>query len=214
MGTDYYLYSYRNTDVPLHISQCKVFLYLFVRGTVSHISEFCLDVVRQEVQASRPPDCVVILCGINDLKQIVSNPITSSSPARTFREKLDKLLVDIRELCGPGTRVVLPALPMQMIHYNSPVNIFPLSFFLDTIVGFWESQKKVVVDAFPSEDVMYVPLSGAELHSWYHRSDEDDDKEEAPRSLTAADGVHPNTKCYSKWASSVARFVYSKTTKS
>lgn len=46
-------------------------------GTVPLIQEFCLGVIRDECESGRPPDCVVVLCGINDLKQWVSNPFRS-----------------------------------------------------------------------------------------------------------------------------------------
>ena len=71
-------------------------------------------------------------------------------------------------------------------------------------MGFWESQKKVVVDNFPSSDVMFVDLSRREIEEWYRSSNE----EGGTKSLMAADGVHPNAKCYAKWAESVARRVH------
>lgn len=180
-------------------------------GTVFHIRELCLPVLEQEVKAGRAPDCVVILCGLNDLKKLVSNPLKPLTP-KDFRGLLNDLIVEIR-LLSPGTKVVLPALPTQMIHYNSPLNIFPLLFFIDIVVGFWESQKKVVVDTFPSNDVMYVPLSKAELASWYAPSMEIGPKEDVRTAieegaLIAIDGVHPNARCYSRWAQTVGQYLF------
>jgi lysophospholipase L1-like esterase len=180
-------------------------------GTVVHIRDLCLPVLEQEVQAGRAPDCVVILCGLNDLKKVVANPLKPLTP-KDFRGLLNDLILEIRRL-SPGSKVVLPALPTQMIHYNSPLNIFPLLFFIDMVVGFWESQKKVVVDTFPSNDVMYVPLSKAELESWYAPSMKSDVKENMLKAmeegaLIAIDGVHPNARCYSRWGQSVGRYLF------
>ena len=169
-------------------------------GTVSHIHHFCMDVVRQEVAKNRAPDCVVILCGTNDLKLFVANPFRSMS-SRAFRQKLADLVVEIRQM-SPGAKIILPAIPTQMFRANSPLNIFPLAFFLDAMVSFWESQKKAVVEAFPSDDVMYVALSGNELKSWYDGGED--------RSLIAADGVHPSAECYTRWGQSVARNIFKK----
>ncbi len=180
-------------------------------GTVVHIRDLCLPVLEQEVQAGRAPDCVVILCGLNDLKTVVANPLKPLTP-KDFRGLLNDLILEIRRL-SPGSKVILPALPTQMIHYNSPLNIFPLLFFIDMVVGFWESQKKVVVDTFPSNDVMYVPLSKAELESWYAPRMKSGMKGNVLKAmeegaLIAIDGVHPNARCYSRWGQSVGRYLY------
>ena len=105
-----------------------------------------------------------------------------------------------------------------MFHFNSPLDVFPLGIFLDTIVGFWEYQKKAAVEDFPSDDVMYVPLSREEIDQWYQAIDDADtafvEIGEGKRkaiiddgSLIALDGVHPSSKCYAKWAESVALYV-------
>jgi lysophospholipase L1-like esterase len=167
-------------------------------GLVPDINEFCFGVIREETAQGRPPDVVVIICGINDLKQFVTKPWGAYS-ARSFRRSLAKLITDIREI-SPGCKVLLPGLPTQMFRKNSPLNIFPLAFFLDTIVGFFDSQKKLVADCFPSKDVMYLGLSAREIADWYH---------DESKSLIAADGVHPNKRCYALWAEFMAKGLYS-----
>jgi lysophospholipase L1-like esterase len=166
-------------------------------GLVPDINEFCFGVIREEAAQGRPPDVVVIICGINDLKQFVTKPWGAYS-ARSFRRSLAKLITDIREI-SPGCKVLLPGLPTQMFHKNSPLNIFPLAFFLDTIVGFFDSQKKLVADCFPSKDVMYLGISASEIADWYH---------DEHTSLIAADGVHPNKRCYALWAEFMAKGLY------
>jgi lysophospholipase L1-like esterase len=166
-------------------------------GLVPDINEFCLGVIQEETAQGRPPDVVVIICGINDLKQFVTKPWGAYS-ARSFRRSLAKLITDIREI-SPGCKVLLPGLPTQMFHKNSPLNIFPLAFFLDTIVGFFDSQKKLVADCFPSKDVMYLGISASDIADWYH---------DESKSLIAADGVHPNKRCYALWAELMAKGLY------
>jgi lysophospholipase L1-like esterase len=176
-------------------------------GTVAHVQTFCLDVLRQEMACGHPPDLVVLLCGINDLKQFVSNPFESVSP-KDFRRRLSRLVSETRRIC-PNTKVAIPALPTQMFHFSSPLNIFPLALFLDFVCGIWESQKKAVVENISSKDVIYVDLLPSEIHSWYKDKswlkEEDDSSECRSGSLIAADGVHPSARCYEKWAEYVAR---------
>jgi lysophospholipase L1-like esterase len=166
-------------------------------GLVPDINEFCLGVIQEETAQGRPPDVVVIICGINDLKQFVTKPWGAYS-ARSFRRSLAELITDIRKI-SPGCKVLLPGLPTQMFHKNSPLNIFPLAFFLDTIVGFFDSQKKLVADCFPSKDVMYLGISASDIADWYH---------DESKSLIAADGVHPNKRCYALWAEFMAKGLY------
>jgi lysophospholipase L1-like esterase len=167
-------------------------------GDTQLIEDFCLDLIKEEVVKGRPPDIVVILCGINDLKYYVSNPFQAAGP-RAFRARLKHLIGKIKEL-APHCKVILPSVPTQMVHKNSPLNIFPLSFFLDAVVGFWDSQKKLVADTFPSRDVMYLWSGPGEVFDWYHVHEDD---AEDDNSLIAADGIHPNAKCYAMWANSL-----------
>ena len=164
-------------------------------GDVKLIDEYCLGVIEEECAQGKPPDLVVIICGPNDLKAFVSNPLKSASP-REFRKRLTTLITKIRTL-SPNATILLPSLPAQMIHRHSPLNIFPLSFFLDTVVGIWESQKKLVADKFPSRRVLYLGLSPSEIYDWYQAN------EHEHKTLIAADGVHPNARCYAFWATNL-----------
>jgi len=172
-------------------------------GDAAHIQHFCLDIIEEEVANGRFPDVVVILCGMNDLKNYISNPFRYPGP-RTFRTRLKGLIAEIKKL-APNTKVVLPSVPTQMFRKNSPLNVIPLNFFLDTIVGFWDSQKKLVADLFPSRDVMYFFVTPGEVFDWYKVIEEEADAQEGGDSLIAADGIHPNAKCYAMWASSLGK---------
>jgi len=164
-------------------------------GDVDDIRHFCGEVVKEEAEKGDPPDIVVVICGINDLKKAISNPVKSKSGARGFQSSMQDLIRDIRQY-APNACIVFPALPVQMFHKNSVVNIFPLSFVLDTIVGFWEGQKKLVADTSPSS-VMYLGLTAREILSWCNSND---GEEGVDTMLIASDGVHPNKRCYTKWA--------------
>ena len=196
-------------------------------GDIPEIRKYCLGVIEEEVQNGRVPDVVVLLCGANDMKYFLSNPFDRSRWPRAFRSKLTSFLEEIRDL-APNTTIALPAFPTQMFHKNSPLNVFPLGLLIDSMVGFFDSQKKFVADCFPSEGVFYVGLSPREVGRWYddgkpeHEDRFDvqvtindllediesfDEARESNHqnsvSLIAADGVHPNARCYTKWASAI-----------
>lgn len=178
-------------------------------GDTEIIHKYCLGVVKEEVDAGRPPDVITLLLGINDFKYFMSsNPLWGHSPGpRGFRIRLKELIMEIHDL-APGCTVVLPSVPTQMFHRNSPLNIFPLNFFVDTLIGFWDSLKSqlaveinreytISTDRTPAGRVLYLPTSTNEIKQWY--ADGADD------GLIAADGVHPNARCYAKWAASCGR---------
>jgi len=196
-------------------------------GDVQQIHTYCLGVIQEEVERGKTPDVVVILCGANDIKSFLSNPLKRSNWPRGFRPKLKHLLEAIRDL-APNATIVLPAFPTQMFHKNSPLNVFPLGLLLDSMVGFFDSQKKFVADAFPSKGVYFMGVSPREVSQWYH--DDEGEREDIfdvqatvtsllediekfheganqyqynTTSLIAADGVHPNARCYTKWANTL-----------
>lgn len=180
-----------------------------VGGDAKDIRDNCLDVVREEVENGRSPDLVMIICGINDLKRFATNPLKNAGP-KEFRARMTNLVSEIREL-SPGTKVVLPSIPTQMFRKDSPLNIFPLVFFLNTVVGFWDSQKKLVAKKFPPGEVSYIGLDPNEVYDWYMSdpskygvpSDLDGDGMD-DTTLISRDGVHPNARCYAFWGASLA----------
>jgi lysophospholipase L1-like esterase len=197
-------------------------------GDAQHIHDFCLDVLREEVRHGRPPQLVVLLCGINDLKLYISKPWLGGNPGpRVFRDRLETLSDAIHSF-APDATIVLPAIPTQMFHKNSPLNIFPLNFVMDSLIGFWDSVKMGVADrVLNGEDVFASPTSGSKsgkkgrviysriepnkILSWYNQPNPLQDlpmplshvhpQEEG---LIASDGVHPNAKCYALWAQTLA----------
>ncbi|CAB9525756.1 expressed unknown protein [Seminavis robusta] len=178
-------------------------------GDIENIRKYCLGVIEEEISAGRTPDAVVILCGANDMKYCLSNPLQRYNWPKAFRSKLKKLIEDIQAM-APEVTIILPALPTQTFHKNSPLNVFPLGFLVDSMMGFWDSQKKCVADSFDSIGVQYIGLSPREVGNWYKVSHEPhDNKPSPPRAVTllAQDGVHPNARCYTNWAQAIGRKV-------
>ncbi|KAG7351318.1 GDSL-like lipase/acylhydrolase family protein [Nitzschia inconspicua] len=201
-------------------------------GNAQHIQDFCLEVLKDEVEQGRPPQLVVVLCGINDLKLYMSKPWWGGNPGpRAFRQRL-RTLIDSIHAFAPEATIVLPAIPTQMFHKNSPMNIFPFNFVMDSLIGFWDSQKMGVANrVLDGEDDIFAPATFSNLGAgksqkgrvlyirtepndvlkWYNlpnplgepptSSSLDHRKDEG---LIAADGVHPNAKCYALWAKTLA----------
>lgn len=165
-------------------------------GDLKWIEDLCFEVIEDEVQHNRIPDVVVILCGPNDLKYFVSNPFQAAGP-KVFRARLRYLIKRIKEV-APNATIVVPSFPTQMFHKKSPLNIFPLNIFLDSVIGFWDSQKKMVTDSLSAE-VMYFEMNPAEIFDWHKFQHDPKDSS----TLLAPDGVHPNAKCYNLWATSL-----------
>jgi lysophospholipase L1-like esterase len=157
-------------------------------GDIQLINDFCFQVIEEEVANGRAPDVVVILCGANDLKYYVGNPLNGAGP-KAFRSRLKGLIRKIK-FVAPNCTIVLPSFPTQMFHRHSLLNIFPLNFFLDTVIGFWDSQKKLVADALPSE-IIYFEMNPSEIFDWHTF---EDGKDHNASTLISVDGVHPNAK--------------------
>ena len=91
---------------------------------------------------------IVIICGLNDFKQITDHFPNFSGPA-AFKEELGKLVQDIRllgqELCM-NLQVFLPAIPIVVGRGDPTCNIMipPLSTFLEYIAYLWDEQKKAI----------------------------------------------------------------------
>lgn len=168
-------------------------------GDAVQIRDLLLPVVQEEVNKGKLPDIVVILTGANDLKRIIqSSEAGERASVRGFRANLIRLVQDIHAI-SPTTRVIFPAFPTYRLDNNSILNIFPLSIFLDGMIGFWEKQKKLVANR--CSGAMHVDIKFKDVYDWYRAESNFDEGEPT---LLAADGIHPNTKLYSRWAAFVA----------
>jgi lysophospholipase L1-like esterase len=149
---------------------------------------------------------VVVLTGANDLKRIISffpNSNSKQQPCASvkgFRSNLMELVNDVHEI-SPHTKVVFPVLPTYRLDSNSIMNIFPLNFFLDALIGLWDSQKVQAAEKQWDGSVLYYGLKAADVNGWY--KEERENGAMAVPSLLAADGIHPNAVCYAKWGAFV-----------
>lgn len=164
-------------------------------GSTLDIAEHLMGVVQDEVDKGQAPDLVVVLTGSNDLKHLLDG----SASVKGFRSNLMSLAKEIQTI-SPKTKVVFPALPTYRMDKQSILNVFPLSVFLDSFMGVWDAQKRTAADKVPG--VMHVDLTVAEVNNWY-KVDEGQQTlcggDPAEVSLIAADGIHPNARCYEKW---------------
>ena len=192
-------------------------------GDIKSIEEFCFGVIKEQVDKHQEPDLVFLLCGVNDLKYFVANPFQRPRWPRKFQLKLHNFIQRILTV-SPNTTVVLPSVTTQMFHKHSPMNMFPLVFVLDYCVGIWDYQKKLVSHHFPTNQVMYLSIKAREVYRWYKRPKQELKKNQSDSSgdhrteggyvsrnddtahrnedlsLIAADGIHPNARCYACWA--------------
>jgi lysophospholipase L1-like esterase len=204
-------------------------------GDINDINRFCIDVLNDEVASegcfangssgyvSGPPDIVVVIFGINDLKHLLasslSHPFSGSKKKEgsgggiihKFRHSMDALLNEIHAR-APNAIVVFPAMPVQSYHKNSVVNIFPLGMVWDAVLGFFLRQKKNLANK--RENCIYLDLTAQEIANWYKTNNEEEEGSyffgnnfDSVRSsaLLSSDGVHPNKRMYALWAETVGR---------
>ena len=80
---------------------------------------------------------------------------------------------------------------------------------VDSVLGLWEQQKKIVADR--SQNSIYLELKPQDIASWYSPGKSDgvdsalDVSDENNDILLSADGVHPNKKMYALWGGLVGR---------
>jgi len=175
--------------------QCKVQWRCagVVGGCVEDIRRECMDVIRQEVRSGNPPDVVVVLCGMNDMKLLMTHPWTRAMSAYSFRKHLLQFCEEIRQE-APMAQVVLPALPISCIYESTNSilhNTYPLTIFLDYWIRFWDLQKHYVANQL-SEHVTFIDRPQQQLDG--------DRKGGLISPLTAEDGIHPSNHGYSVWA--------------
>ncbi|KAL3793756.1 hypothetical protein HJC23_013318 [Cyclotella cryptica] len=228
-------------------------------GDINDIRKFCMDIIRHECAAanngrnsiklqnadrpylSGPPDIIVVLFGMNDLKNLVSINFLpqifhrdkaedgGGGIAYHFRRGMEALINDIRSY-SPNAYIVFPQLPIQTFHKNSIVNILPLGVVVDSMVGYWEGQKRRVMEGknrkkgtISERNTMYIDLDAKEIADWYSTNNRevngnnlternvianecyDDIQDDV---LISADGVHPNKRMYAKWSETVGKKIF------
>ena len=182
---------------------------------VTDIERFCIDVVKEEASSistnnhkyissryvSGKPDIVVVLFGLNDVKNLlVSSEFGTMSK---FLDRIDSILKEIHQH-APNAIVVFPALPVLSFHKHCVVNMFPCAMVVDTILHFFLRQKKKLVNK--RVNCMYADMTADELRQWC-KSEYDGDHS-VNGELLSKDGIHPTKLTYKLWAESVCQSFY------
>ena len=174
------------------------------------------DVVRVTEEGQRV-DAVVVMTGLNDIKEcfLFAQPV-SCHPWR-FGAMLTTLLSSVCEVAGAGCACVVPGHPIEATpRFNQ---FWPLSAAVRGVTALWEDQKRQAAEAAQARE--------AERSSQQLRNGGAGEKGATPKDETsfisfiapppsmvaqllhgadyfAADGMHPNDKGYALWAEIIA----------
>jgi hypothetical protein len=139
------------------------------------------------------------------------------------------MLIDDIRTYAPNAYIVFPQLPIQTFHKNSIVNILPLGMFVDFMMGFWEGQKRRVMEGrkrtkgtISERNTMYIDLDAKEIADWYDSNKDSNDQQSNEPDISgsesyddikddiliSADGVHPNKVLYARWSESTGKKFY------
>jgi lysophospholipase L1-like esterase len=148
-----------------------------------------LPLLRHDAEAHAgqpPPTVLLLLCGLNDFKRA-----HRGATAAGFKDALAELVSEIRELCGPHTLVVLPALPLAAT-LRFPV---PLHWLVCALAARYDEQKRQLARAIGAATsaggVLFVDVPQLPA------------PREVPQ-LLSRDGVHPNDQGYARWGAHIA----------
>jgi lysophospholipase L1-like esterase len=122
---------------------------------------------------------VVIMCGLNDYKNLI---LEGRLPSH-FRRDLEELITKVREIVGEEAKIVIPGIPVN--HAPLFQKMFPFNLALYEIAKEWDRQKQLIADedeliVFVDEPPHFTPAD------W------------------ARDGVHPSAQGYQEWGNHVA----------
>ena len=141
--------------------------------------------------SSAVPHAVVIMCGINDAKRSILGRTSAA-----FREELQALVREVREVVGEECVVVLPATPLEAATLFPP----PLVWVATRLNDLWDEQKAHVSRL--TKNVIFV--SKPSLESMRERASKATGRVAHSISLVCGDGVHPNDVGYDAWARHIA----------
>lgn len=122
---------------------------------------------------------VVVMCGLNDYKNLVTEGRLPSD----FKMDLRRLVNGIHAAVGAEVPVFLPVLPVE----QAPAfkDLFPFNVSLAAVASAWDRQKGFLSDEM--DHVVFV-----DSPSTFHSED------------WAVDGIHPSEKGYIEWADHIA----------
>lgn len=145
-------------------------------------------------------DVVVVLCGLNDVKEccLHARPLTRN-PVE-FRNNLEDLLVSLRKAAGRHCTLLVPEEPMG----ESPrfAKLWPLSSAVRLVAFLWDSQKREACVRLAHRDPISKP---AETRLMFSSTVAHLQMPTVMRpTFYCADGMHPNDHGYQAWGEVLA----------
>jgi hypothetical protein len=126
-----------------------------IGATVTDIRTKFLPIIDEELNqegSNSDEYLVVLICGLNDWKTLLTNFPLGSGPS-TFRLNLDAMVADIKLMAGSKRcTVYLPAVPISC-GSGDPHFILgqaPLKYFIDFISTLWDNQKRLIAESNPT----------------------------------------------------------------
>lgn len=157
-----------------------------VSGLALHLPALAREAVRA-AEAGERVDAVVIMTGLNDIKECVLFLQPSKHPG-SFRDGLSELLGEIRGLAGADCVLLMPNTPLEACpRFNEH---WPLSLAVRGLCRLWEVQKRAAVEGGAGDGVARFVEAPPEL---------------VQPLLFSADGMHPNDAGYTVWADLIAQ---------
>ncbi|CEM01818.1 unnamed protein product [Vitrella brassicaformis CCMP3155] len=160
----------------------------YIGGDTKALHRNLVPKIQAEVAQERV-DIVVLICGLNDFKKI----ITDFRGAKAFRDDLGDLVRAVRQTVGDECEIFLPFLPVE---FCGAFRVKPLYYFIMLLMDRWDSQKRAVAD---SNDYGKVDVVGKPPGFLAH----------VP-GLTAPDGVHPSDLGYRAWGEHIGKYLAAK----
>lgn len=178
-----------------------------VGGTVADIRGKLLPEMKKKLDAAgagvRDQDTevlVVVICGLNDFKQLMEKFPHGPGPT-VFKEELGKLVKDIKdmgkELCV-DLKLFLPSIPVVVGRGDPTCHIMirPLDNFVEYVAYIWDQQKKAIAIDDRSEFITYIGNPTPDKHY-----------ATPGRGNFSSDGIHPSQQGYRWWGYHIAECI-------
>jgi len=160
------------------------------------LREQFIPLLRREVErcteSGERVDAVVVLCGLNDIKECFLYVNPRRHPA-CFRQSLHELVDAIHEVAGQQCTVLLPAMPID----SSPRfnRFWPLSMLVARSSAAWERQKQLLAEQADNDPQAHR----RPLVSFLKKPSA------VPAEYFSEDGFHPNDVGYAAWGEYIAQ---------
>ena len=164
-----------------------------------------LPKLRDEVQrvdgAGQRVDAVVVMTGLNDIKECFLFAQPSLHPW-FFGRALASLLTEVCEIAGAGCACIVPGHPIEVTpRFNQ---FWPMSWVVPAIVRMWEDQKRVAAETAQAQEDTTIASSTARCLIEYLQPPPHMVAMMWGQDYFASDGMHPNDNGYALWADVIA----------